>query len=152
MRFPHLAALFLVAVSAVASAAGELAALAEKRRALTGEFAVLQKALKDAKTTDQVNAVARKLDDFCLRVNALRGDESADGTILGECCRYRSSYWGTTERALSAKVDGFYNELQSMKLPAMGNYDPQAINKIQRVLDKMNELLMASERLRATQR
>lgn len=152
MRRLQLAILCLLTVSAVASAAVGLGVLAERRRTLTSEFAVLQKALKDVKTPDQTRVVTAKLDDFCLRVNELRGSEYPRRGILGECCEYRSSYWGTTERALSAKVDGFYAELQAFPLPTAGNYDPQAINKIQRVLDKMNDLLMASERLRATRR
>lgn len=134
----------------------EIPSFSEKRRALTSEFAVIQKDLKAAKTTDQTNAVARRLDDFCLRVNALRGDEDPPSPahpfgVLAECDKYRRCY-GTTERALSARVDSIFAELKGAPLPTAGNYDPQAINKIQRVLDKMGELLQAAERVRACTR
>ena len=134
----------------------EIPAFSEKRRELTSEFALLQKDLKACKTTSETNAVAKRLDDFCIRVNELRGDENPPESrspfgILAECYKYRNEY-GTTGKALSDKVKAHFFELKTLPLPTVGNYDPQAINKIQRVLDKMNELLISSERVRVSKR
>lgn len=154
MRYIYHVALLLLPVAAFAlNGVNEIPAFSEKRRALTSEFAVIQRDLKQSKSADQTNAIYRKLDDFCLRVEALRGDESRSRPvgILGECYEYTyaSSYSSTTRRGLSAKAATYFNELKSLQLPTVGNYDAPALNKIQRVLDKMNDVLMASERVRA---
>lgn len=137
--------------------ANEIPFFSEKRRVLTSEFAILQRDLKASKTPAQSSLVFRRLDDFCLKVNALRGDESPPYNvrpfgILAECDDYRRYRSGTTERALSLKVNTVFNELKTLPLPTASNYTPQDINKIQRVLDKMNELLVASERVRIADR
>ena len=119
------------------------AALAAERMTLTSEWAGVQAAIKNAKTTAQSDAAQQRMSDFATKVLALRDKTAAANANLISILSGQPGYPFSGDKDSSATIKATYLKLvplnanlKSLSFTASPPYQPKDINALQILLDR----------------